>query len=137
MKRRNKKQKENKKEAEAKIVAKEVFSGSKIKFILFLALIAFLSFFLALISSATLFSFIALFLLFWIFYSIKVCDRRLSLILKKIYSKEIKSEIKEEQNRKNAFLELKKLKNKMLKGRKVSEKDLKCFIQKHFKDHEF
>jgi hypothetical protein len=137
MKRRNKKQKESKKQAEAKIVAKEVFSGSKIRFILFLICIIFLSFFLALISSATLFSFIALLLLFWIFYSIRICDRRLSLILKKIYSKEIKSEIKEEQNRKNAFLELKKIKNRMLKGKKVSENELKSFIQKHFKDHEF
>lgn len=131
MKRRNKKQ------AEKELIVKEVFEESKIRFILFLISIIFLSFFLGLISNETFFYIIVFFLLFWNFYSIKSCDRRIKLILRKIYSKEIKSEIKEEQNRKSAFLELKKLKNKMLKGKKVSEKDLKSFIQKHFKDHEF
>jgi hypothetical protein len=135
MKRRNKKQKEDKKNIEAKLVAKEIFSESKIRFILFLIIIVFLSFFFSLIPF--IFNFVVLFLLFWNFYSIKACDRRLNLILKKLYHKEIKSEIKEEQNRKSAFLELKKIKSRMLKGKKVSEKDLRSFIQKHFKDHEF
>ncbi|MCX6764736.1 MAG: hypothetical protein NTU58_03515 [Candidatus Nealsonbacteria bacterium] len=89
----NKKQKENKNQVEVRAIIKEVFFVSKIRFALFLISIAFLSFFLALISGAIFFNFIALFLLFWILYSIRKFDRKLSLILKKIYSEEIESDI--------------------------------------------